>query len=505
MGASLVVSAPRSRRSGRAVAPCPRSERLSPFRYSRCRRSERLSVFRSWISAEPLARGQRAERVRGEADSLVERLEPVGQLELVALVAAEELDARQPVLRGDAERLERRDDARRAARERRVERQAVDEHRAVRARRSSGRPPAGRRRASARARGRRRRRCAASRRDGTRGPSSVPNVEPSGRPRQRSSCRRNASSSSGSSSARVRPTTNSTSPTSPSWRRRRRCRFRFFELGLGRVGGVPAVGHQRAPAPRRARSAAAVPCSPARAPSRPAARTGRRRSNGCLRSSSSRPARGRLRLALGEQQIGERRLVCAEEARHPHAARPLDVERRGADEPPVAACDDDGQPAARAEVAPPFDDPAVQQERARPRHRQHQVVPLAGERFERLRRVERLERARKRFGAPFRARTVAANAAGRLLLTRTGGAAAAVRVSEELAPRKAPRPFPQTSDRVSGGSTRGKLHAHTKHRNPSSRNLQPHPDHSAPLGHRNGHASSDPRSSSTQGRSRRNR
>ena len=38
-------------------------------------------------------------RVARQADRLVERLEPVGELELVALVAAEELDARQPLVR----------------------------------------------------------------------------------------------------------------------------------------------------------------------------------------------------------------------------------------------------------------------------------------------------------------------------------------------------------------------------------------------------------------------
>ena len=66
-----------------------------------------------------------------EAEALVERLEPVGELELVALGSAEELDAPRALGRRGPDRLERRDLARRPAGERGVERELVEVHAAV--------------------------------------------------------------------------------------------------------------------------------------------------------------------------------------------------------------------------------------------------------------------------------------------------------------------------------------------------------------------------------------
>src|SRR5439155_3837397 len=72
----------------------------------------RLDRRQSCRDQEPALR-----RLR-EAESLVERLEPVCELELEALVAAEELDAAKPLVRRRLDRVEGVDESRREARER---------------------------------------------------------------------------------------------------------------------------------------------------------------------------------------------------------------------------------------------------------------------------------------------------------------------------------------------------------------------------------------------------
>src|SRR3954451_7084386 len=72
-----------------------------------------------------------ATRARREADALVQRLEPVGQLDLVALSATEELDAHGALLGRSFDRVQRCDEPRREPAERRVEREAMHVHAAL--------------------------------------------------------------------------------------------------------------------------------------------------------------------------------------------------------------------------------------------------------------------------------------------------------------------------------------------------------------------------------------
>src|SRR5918999_2460995 len=67
----------------------------------------------------------------GEAEGFVERLQPVRELELVALGAAEELDPRRALGRGDFDRIERVHGAGREPADARVERDPVDVHPAL--------------------------------------------------------------------------------------------------------------------------------------------------------------------------------------------------------------------------------------------------------------------------------------------------------------------------------------------------------------------------------------
>ena len=88
---------------------------------------------------------------------------------------------------------------------------------------------------------------------------------------------------------------------------------------------------------------------------------------------------GRRMGAVRHQDVGERGGVLAEEARDPQPAPVLDEQRQGAREPVSLARDVDGEAVPAGVVAPPLEQPAVQQERARPRHRRHQRVPLGPE------------------------------------------------------------------------------------------------------------------------------
>ena len=71
--------------------------------------------------------------------------------------------------------------------------------------------------------------------------------------------------------------------------------------------------------------------------------------------------------------------------------------RERAGQAPVAAGDLDGELRPLAVVPPPLGQPAVQQERARARHRADEVVPFAGQRLECLDRGHGLD-GRDRLG-----------------------------------------------------------------------------------------------------------
>ena len=97
------------------------------------------------------------------------------------------------------------------------------------------------------------------------------------------------------------------------------------------------------------------------------------------------PGRRRVR-PVSHEDVGESRGVLAEEARDAHPEPPLHEERQRAGEPVPLARDVNREAAAVGVVAPPLDQPAVQEEWARPAHRRDQSVPLVPERGE-LRRL----------------------------------------------------------------------------------------------------------------------
>src|SRR5450432_2393532 len=98
MAGSLVVLARGNAVLGRAPSAFEQGARVQPVQVEALQALRSLQPLPQLDQGKPLAGGQSAERSSREADSLEQRLEPVGQLELVPLVAAEELDARQPVL-----------------------------------------------------------------------------------------------------------------------------------------------------------------------------------------------------------------------------------------------------------------------------------------------------------------------------------------------------------------------------------------------------------------------
>ena len=158
-----------------------------------------------------------------------------------------------------------------------------------------------------------------------------------------------------------------------------------LDSGLGGVGGLPAVGHvehRRIDALDQRRSTRLRQ----HRDGRDAEEVGV--VEGLLEHLRHEQAARLPLLAFGDQQIGERGFVRSDEAGDADAGRAADEDRRGTDQAAVAAGDDDREPGAAAEVPPPLHEPAVEQEGARPRHRQNQGVPL---RPDRLQRVDRLE------------------------------------------------------------------------------------------------------------------
>ena len=84
----------------------------------------------------------------------------------------------------------------------------------------------------------------------------------------------------------------------------------------------------------------------------------------------------RRRGAGGDDDVGERGRVVAEEAGDAHSQPAAHVEGQRPHQPPVLVGDVDAQRAAGPELPPPGEQPAVEQERARARHRAHERVPL---------------------------------------------------------------------------------------------------------------------------------
>ena len=88
--------------------------------------------------------------------------------------------------------------------------------------------------------------------------------------------------------------------------------------------------------------------------------------------------------ARREEDVGEDRLGAAHEGRHPQPGTAAHDERERSDEPPVTASHVDPELCAGSVVTAPLGEPAVQQERARTRHRAHELVPLGLECLEAL-------------------------------------------------------------------------------------------------------------------------
>ena len=164
----------------------------------------------------------------------------------------------------------------------------------------------------------------------------------------------------------------------PSCLRRRRCRFRRFETswrGTPRPTGLE-VEHGRLRARHQPEALGAGSGGEAAGLRQPE-EVGEVGAGACR--ALDEQLHGRRMGAVRHQDVGERGGVLAEEARDPQPAPVLDEQRQGAGEPVSLARDVDGEAVPAGMVAPPLEQPAVQQERARPRHRRHQRVPLGPE------------------------------------------------------------------------------------------------------------------------------
>src|SRR3954451_2351635 len=98
-----------------------------------------------------------------------------------------------------------------------------------------------------------------------------------------------------------------------------------------------------------------------------------------------------LPLGFRDQRVREHGLARADEVPDPQAVQGERDQRQGADEPVSTESDLDGEAAALAVMAPPLDEPTVQEERAGPRHRPDEGVPRAGERDQPVLGIDRLE------------------------------------------------------------------------------------------------------------------
>ena len=99
---------------------------------------------------------------------------------------------------------------------------------------------------------------------------------------------------------------------------------------------------------------------------------------------------GRVWRGVRQEKVAERGLAATDERADPHAEPRADAERKRADELTIAPRDLYGELEACAKLAVPLDQPAVQEERARARHRAHESVPGRPQRRERFFIADRL-------------------------------------------------------------------------------------------------------------------
>src|SRR5439155_21750982 len=99
---------------------------------------------------------------------------------------------------------------------------------------------------------------------------------------------------------------------------------------------------------------------------------------------------GRVWRGVRQEKVAERGLAATDERADPHAEPRADAERKRADELTIAPRDLYGELEACAKLAVPLDQPAMQEERARARHRAHESVPGRPQRRERFFIADRL-------------------------------------------------------------------------------------------------------------------
>jgi hypothetical protein len=94
------------------------------------------------------------------------------------------------------------------------------------------------------------------------------------------------------------------------------------------------------------------------------------------RDASGQGSRGRDALTGGDEKVGERRVRSTDEGEYPQPVPRSHAQRECADESSVPVGDMNGQVPVLAVVPPPLEQPAVKQHGARPRHRPNEAVPV---------------------------------------------------------------------------------------------------------------------------------
>jgi hypothetical protein len=127
-------------------------------------------------------------------------------------------------------------------------------------------------------------------------------------------------------------------------------------------------------------------------------------------------------LALGEQHVPEARLPRPDERRDAQSVMRKRDQRERAHEPPPSVGRLDGKTTTLPVEAPPLEEPAVEHERARARHRVDEFVPLVAEARERVLRVHRLELQRRALPRRLENRCVLGDECGHgWVITPSGG------------------------------------------------------------------------------------
>ncbi len=348
-----------------------------------------MSAFRSAITPSWRLRGERSDRRAGEPDRLRERLEPVRELDLVALGAAEKLDPPQAQLRSCPQRLEGRDEPGRVARQRRVEPEAVADHHAVQGEDvvKGGRPSVDAHQDDADevCVGKTARRGAVELAAGL-GPErrAVRSSAPAELMQLERLLERRLDFLGRTADHELdRSDLAELAKTAP-------VEVALLRARLRRVGSLPTVGHLE---DRRVNALD----EPRLSGGSQVRRRGEAVEVGVverlLEQLVHEQEPGPAILPGGKEEIAERRLVGAEEPGDPNASCARHVDRRGPDQPALPLRNGNGQRSSRAEMPPPFDQPAVEEERARPRHRADEVVPVCRQRFEAGGRRDRLDGA----------------------------------------------------------------------------------------------------------------